>query len=198
MIRFVFYSLIVGIGAEGSSATRKRLAGKTERERESLAAHRAHRVHRRSTESHHSRSGRHRSREQQSRQRFPRAIIFDRWGTRSGCHWSNDENVRCRGCKLNRPFSIPFCLLLLLSGESCLAVDPSKEVTQYAHAAWRIQDGFFNGLPTAIAPTTDGYLWIGTLAGLLRFDGVRFVPWKPTSGKELSSSHISALLMRAG
>ena len=95
---------------------------------------------------------------------------------------------------MNKLLSIPFCLLLLLSGKSCLAVDPSKEVTQYAHAAWRIQDGFFNGLPTAIAQTTDGYLWIGTLSGLLHFDGVRFVPWKSTSGKELSSSHISALL----
>ena len=95
---------------------------------------------------------------------------------------------------MNKLLSIPLCLLLLLTGESCLAVDPSKQVTQYAHAGWRIQDGFFNGLPTAIAQTTDGYLWIGTLAGLLRFDGVRFVPWKPTSGKELSSSHITALL----
>jgi streptogramin lyase len=67
-------------------------------------------------------------------------------------------------------------------------------MTQYAHMAWRIQDGFFNGVPTAIAQTTDGYLWIGTQAGLLRFDGVRFVPWKPTNGKELSPSNIHALL----
>ncbi|HEY2470468.1 MAG TPA: two-component regulator propeller domain-containing protein [Terracidiphilus sp.] len=96
--------------------------------------------------------------------------------------------------KLNYLLSIPLCLLLLLAGESCLAVDPNKQMTQYAHTAWRIQDGFFNGVPTAIAQTKDGYLWIGTPAGLLRFDGVRFVPWKPTSGKELSSSHISALL----
>ena len=39
-----------------------------------------------------------------------------------------------------------------------------------------IQDGIFNGTPVAIAQTQDGYIWIGTQAGLVRFDGVRFVP----------------------
>ena len=96
--------------------------------------------------------------------------------------------------KLNNQLSIPLCLLLLLAGESSLAVDPSKQMTQYAHTAWRMQDGFLNGVPNAIAQTTDGYLWIGTQAGLMRFDGVRFVPWKPRNGQELSSSNITALL----
>jgi signal transduction histidine kinase/ligand-binding sensor domain-containing protein len=96
--------------------------------------------------------------------------------------------------KLNNQLSIPLCLLLLLAGESCLAVDPSKQMTQYAHTAWRMQDGFLNGVPNAIAQTTDGYLWIGTQAGLMRFDGVRFVPWRPRNGQELSSSNITALL----
>src|SRR4029077_8822489 len=64
----------------------------------------------------------------------------------------------------------------------------------YAHTAWRMQDGFLNGEPSVIAQTTDGYLWIGTQTGLMRFDGVRFVQWKPTSAKELSSSKIYALL----
>jgi ligand-binding sensor domain-containing protein len=84
--------------------------------------------------------------------------------------------------------------LLFVLAATAWAVDPSKQMTQYAHTAWRIQDGFLNGEPSAIAQTTDGYLWIGTKTGLLRFDGVRFVPWKPTSGKELSLSYIAALL----
>ena len=37
-----------------------------------------------------------------------------------------------------------------------------------------MQDGILPGTPTAFAQTTDGYLWIGTRAGLLRFDGVRY------------------------
>jgi signal transduction histidine kinase/ligand-binding sensor domain-containing protein len=51
----------------------------------------------------------------------------------------------------------------------------------------------FSGAPNAIAQTTDGYLWIGTQNGLIRFDGVRFVPWVPQKGRLLSSG-IFALL----
>jgi ligand-binding sensor domain-containing protein len=57
-----------------------------------------------------------------------------------------------------------------------------------------MEDGVFAGAPNVIAQTTDGYLWIGTQAGLTRFDGVRFVPWKPPEGKELPSSRINSLL----
>jgi ligand-binding sensor domain-containing protein len=45
-----------------------------------------------------------------------------------------------------------------------------------------------------ITQTKDGYLWIGTLTRPLRFDGVRFVPWKPAGGNKLSSARITALL----
>ena len=62
------------------------------------------------------------------------------------------------------------------------------------HTAWRIEDGVFAGAPNVMAQTTDGYLWIGTQAGLTRFDGVRFVSWRPPEGKELPSSRINSLL----
>src|SRR4029077_4455432 len=94
---------------------------------------------------------------------------------------------------LDLSLSRGFFLLFVLAA-TAWAVDPSKQMTQYAHTAWRMQDGFLKGVSYAIAQTTDGYLWIGTQTGLIRFDGVRFVPWKPTSGKELSSSNIDALL----
>jgi len=45
-----------------------------------------------------------------------------------------------------------------------------------------------------MAQTTDGYLWIGTQAGLIHFDGVRFVSWQPPQGIELPSSRINSLL----
>jgi PAS domain S-box-containing protein len=74
------------------------------------------------------------------------------------------------------------------------ALDTSRQLTQYGHTAWRIEDGVFAGTPNAIAQTTDGYLWIGTQTGLTRFDGVRFVSWRPPEGKELPSSRINSLL----
>ena len=57
-----------------------------------------------------------------------------------------------------------------------------------------MQDGFFDGAPWSIAQTADGYLWIGGANGLLRFDGVRFVPWTPPSGKQLLSPAIARVL----
>ena len=77
---------------------------------------------------------------------------------------------------------------------SAWAVDPSRRLTQYAHAAWRIQDGFFKGSPSAVVQTKDGYLWVGTDAGLLRFDGVRFVPWSAEHGERLPSVAVLGLL----
>jgi len=59
---------------------------------------------------------------------------------------------------------------------------------------WRIQDGYLQGPPEDIAQTRDGYLWIGTALGLLRFDGVRFVPWASLTAERLPNNHIFSLL----
>jgi ligand-binding sensor domain-containing protein/signal transduction histidine kinase len=90
--------------------------------------------------------------------------------------------------------SLLLCPLLLFSLRSPCAVDPNKQISQYAHTAWRVQDGDFSGTPNAISQTTDGYLWIGTQFGLVRFDGVQFLPWTSPDGKHLPSSNVTALL----
>ena len=77
---------------------------------------------------------------------------------------------------------------------SVLALDASLDVSQYAHTAWNIQDGSLKGGVRSIAQTPDGYLWLGTEFGLLRFDGVRFVPWNPPPGQRLPSSNIRSLV----
>lgn len=74
------------------------------------------------------------------------------------------------------------------------ALMPDRQLTQYAHNVWRTQDGALTGTPIAIAQTSDGYIWVGTRSGLLRFDGVRFVPWVAPEGKALPSKTITALL----
>ena len=73
------------------------------------------------------------------------------------------------------------------------ALNPSLDINQYAHTAWTARDGFFKGSIITIAQTPDGYLWLGTEFGLLRFDGVRFVPWLPPAGEHLPSSFIAKL-----
>ena len=46
----------------------------------------------------------------------------------------------------------------------------------------------------SFAQTADGYLWLGTASGLMRFDGVRNVPWQPPAGSSLPDNRIRALL----
>ena len=60
--------------------------------------------------------------------------------------------------------------LLLLSSTAAFALDPSLDVSRYAHTAWRIRDGFPKGIVYAIVQSPDGYLWLGTEFGLFRFD----------------------------
>jgi len=61
---------------------------------------------------------------------------------------------------------------------SCaFALNPSLEITQYAHTTWSLDKGFLRGAVHSIAQTPDGFLWLGTEFGLVRFDGVKFVEW---------------------
>jgi signal transduction histidine kinase/ligand-binding sensor domain-containing protein len=92
--------------------------------------------------------------------------------------------------------SVLLCLLLsFLDVGPVWAVDPDRHISQYAHNSWTNQDGFLPGMANAIAQTADGYLWIGTSAGLVRFDGIRFIPWDaPGEPLGFSSSEITALL----
>ncbi len=83
--------------------------------------------------------------------------------------------------------------LLLLALPRALALDPGRRISQYGHTVWRIQDGAISP-PTNIAQTTDGFPWITTAQGLLRFDGVRFMPWQPPQGQNLPGTHFSAVL----
>jgi signal transduction histidine kinase/ligand-binding sensor domain-containing protein len=67
---------------------------------------------------------------------------------------------------------------------SAWALDPAKRLSQYSHTSWRSKDGYFGGsFPSAIAQTKDGFIWIGTTSGLIRFDGVLFTPWSPSDGQ---------------
>src|SRR5262249_24739924 len=85
--------------------------------------------------------------------------------------------------------------IALVCAPSASALDPALEVNQYAHTAWIFREGFAQGRVYAIAQTPDGYLWLGTEFGLLRFDGARSVPWHPPGNVQLPSSWIRTLLV---
>src|ERR1051325_2654205 len=94
---------------------------------------------------------------------------------------------------LGRTASLLACILLALSTPA-FALDPALDVSQYAHTAWKVREGFTPGVITAITQTTDGYLWLGTSDGLFRFDGLRTVSWVPPGNRHLPSDTILSLL----
>jgi ligand-binding sensor domain-containing protein/two-component sensor histidine kinase len=85
-------------------------------------------------------------------------------------------------------------IALALSPRPTFALDPNLRITQYRHTAWRVQEGAFGGAPNAIAQTSDGYIWIGTDSGLVRYDGVRFVPWSGPAGGGSVGAPVYSLL----
>ena len=89
-----------------------------------------------------------------------------------------------------------FWLALLLAHSTCaVALDPSLDISQYSHTAWRVRDGFGSGPLHSIAQAHDGYLWLGTESGLLRFDGTRAVLWQAPRDEHLPSNVVQALLV---
>src|SRR5271165_5807295 len=86
-------------------------------------------------------------------------------------------------------------LNFLLGSPPVLALDPSLEVSQYAHTAWTVRDGFSKGNIYAMTQTPDGYLWLGTEFGLFRFDGIRSIPWEPPAGQHLPDKNVTALFV---
>jgi signal transduction histidine kinase/ligand-binding sensor domain-containing protein len=57
------------------------------------------------------------------------------------------------------------------------AMDPDRALSQYVRDRWGTERGFPGGGVHAISQTTDGYLWMGTDKGLVRFDGLLFRPF---------------------
>jgi PAS domain S-box-containing protein len=76
--------------------------------------------------------------------------------------------------------------LVTLAVMACLlsashALDPHRKISQYAREKWSAANGLPGGAVHAIAQSPDGYLWIGTDKGLVRFDGFTFLPVPPKS-----------------
>jgi len=66
--------------------------------------------------------------------------------------------------------------------------------SDYLVDAWQAENGLPQNTVTCIAQTRDGYLWLGTLNGLARFDGVRFVVFGAHNTPDLRSNRILSLL----
>ena len=73
------------------------------------------------------------------------------------------------------------------------ALDPHRMVSQYVREQWTTERGFPGGVVRAIAQTANGYLWIGTDNGLIRFDGFNFQIVSLTPSSPLSDGPVLGL-----
>jgi ligand-binding sensor domain-containing protein/serine phosphatase RsbU (regulator of sigma subunit) len=84
-------------------------------------------------------------------------------------------------------------IVLAMAPAPAHALDPATPVAAYIHDIWRSKDGLPQDTVQAIAQTRDGYLWLGTLEGLARFDGVRFTTFDTGNTPELRHNVVLAL-----
>jgi diguanylate cyclase (GGDEF)-like protein len=91
---------------------------------------------------------------------------------------------------VSRPSALIVSLLL---ATSAFALDPHRELTQARLSAWNSDAGLPQNTIEAIVQTRDGYLWMGTEEGLVRFDGVQFVVSDHQNAPGLRNPFVSSL-----
>ncbi|MBI2838173.1 MAG: hypothetical protein HYX75_07665 [Acidobacteria bacterium] len=90
-------------------------------------------------------------------------------------------------------------LPMLLTGMPCWSATSviSAPERSYVHRMWQIEDGLPQNTVTAVVRTRDGYLWVSTLGGLVRFDGAQF--YQPPLSQEARGAfqRITGLMLDA-
>ncbi|HEX5398374.1 MAG TPA: two-component regulator propeller domain-containing protein, partial [Verrucomicrobiae bacterium] len=98
-------------------------------------------------------------------------------------------------------FSLSVCRLMLAVAVTGLLLAAVRSAfaapADYLVDTWDTENGLPSSTVTAIAQTPDGYLWVGTYAGLARFDGVRFVTFDPANTPALTQARVQGLFLDA-
>ncbi len=73
------------------------------------------------------------------------------------------------------------------------ALDPARSLYQYRSENWSRRNGLPASSVNAITQTKDGYIWLGTQKGVVRFDGVEFTSYSLPRLPIFVSQNISSL-----
>jgi ligand-binding sensor domain-containing protein/tRNA A-37 threonylcarbamoyl transferase component Bud32 len=92
-----------------------------------------------------------------------------------------------------RPSLTSALLVVWLVPFPALALDRNKAITQYVHDVWRTDQGLPQNSLFAICHTHDGYLWLGTDEGLVRFDGIHFTVFDKSNTPQFDQNTVMAL-----
>lgn len=105
---------------------------------------------------------------------------------------------RCRTLPVFRylqALSVRMPLVLACAGVLSGPASPvsAGDAADYTLTSWTTRDGLPSSYLLSIAQDRDGYLWAGTNAGVVRFDGQRFTPWPRSGAFPVPSTLINAL-----
>jgi ligand-binding sensor domain-containing protein/signal transduction histidine kinase len=81
--------------------------------------------------------------------------------------------------------------LLLLGGiPAATALDPHQALDHFGQRAWRTEAGLPENTVHSILQARNGYLWLGTDGGLVRFDGVDFLTFDTENTPQFASDSV--------
>ncbi|MBK9375916.1 MAG: response regulator [Holophagales bacterium] len=113
----------------------------------------------------------------------------------SGPKGSSDSSPGVRGCACRAAFvAVATALGSLASSPAAHALDATRPLAHATLDSWEAGQGLPQNTVQAISQTPDGYLWIGTQEGLVRFDGTRFTLFDRRTTPEFSANSVLALL----
>src|ERR1700734_619223 len=84
--------------------------------------------------------------------------------------------------------------LLWISLAARLCAGEVASPPEYQITSWRVEEGLPQSTVTCVAQAADGYLWLGTQNGLVRFDGVKFRVFDENNTPAIKNSRIVQLL----
>ena len=92
-------------------------------------------------------------------------------------------------------FILRFLFLFLWAAAALTALDPDRQITQYSDQVWDMEDGLPGNSVYAVCQTPDGYLWLGTPDGLVRFDGIDFLWYSREKFPQVKITEVRALFV---
>ncbi|WP_342115333.1 ligand-binding sensor domain-containing diguanylate cyclase [Pseudoduganella sp. OTU4001] len=75
-----------------------------------------------------------------------------------------------------------------------LGATPDRALSQYRLDGWQVEQGLPQNAVSALVHASDGYLWVGTLAGLVRFDGNRFTSFEVAESADIAAQPVLGLM----
>jgi ligand-binding sensor domain-containing protein/signal transduction histidine kinase len=84
--------------------------------------------------------------------------------------------------------------LLLGCGLPGLALEPTTPLANYGRQSWGMENGLPQNTVQALVQTRNGFVWLGTEVGLVRFDGNSFAVFDKNSTPALPGNDVRCLL----